>query len=431
MTDLSHAPWMPARVDVGIAPHFLAAPSTPSFHASAADLAAEWPDSSSSRKRARHNSHHDLEHEEAVFQEGHPTAPHVMAKYRTPSSRRTIFSAARSSDHTVAGPHTEQDTTGLPSPGIDYNTAWASRAYTLPGPGPRVDTTAAHATKRRHSSPPRPPAATERAPLSGLVLAAITGAVANMWAFCRSALPFRGFRAGPGAIYNMTTWVSPAPRPQTPVEAAAAVQASSQPRGLRRTSSSIALPGQYPPAARRSIIEPAHATTPRRGDGWVLVETGGSSGSGGSRRASSPATRPRTQHPRSSGTSRALPRRRSRVSLSLAREATAAERRASLPTAAAAAIGAGRGGRASLAGSTGTAQKVAREQRRNEASLRRLNGQLQDMIREGKAALAMRVEVVAGDEDGEGNVGGERLGMEADEEEEMEPDSESEHGGRA
>jgi len=84
-----------------------------------------------------------------------------------------------------------------------------------------------------------------------------------------------------------------------------------------------------------------------------------------------------------------------------------------------------------LAGSTGTAQKVAREQRRNEASLRRLNGQLQDMIREGKAALAMRVEVVAGDEDGEGNVGGERLGMETDEEEEMEPDSESEHGGRA
>lgn len=426
MTDLSRSPWTPARVRVGNPQQFFVTSSTPSFHTPAADLAADWPDSSSSRKRARHDIHHNAEHEDVMFQEADtchaPSSPPPVPSQYTPSTRRTNFSAASSNEDIAARACTAQDTTGFTSLGIDYNTAWASRAHTLPRPGPRLNTTS-HATKRRHSSPPRPLAAAERGRLSGLVLAAITGAAANMWNFCRSTLPFPGFRAGPGAIYDMTAWLSPARRLHLPAEAA--TQANASPSGLRRTSSSIMLPGQYPSASSK-FVEPAQATTPQPRDGWVLVETAGGGGSG-SRRTSSPAARPRTHYPRSSAASRTLPRRRSRMSLGQMGDAAAAERRASLPAPAiapATATGTGRGGRASLAGSVG-AQKVAREQRRNEASLRRLNGQLQEMIREGKAALAMRVEVVAGEGDDEG-VGAEACESECEDEGESEGEGDDE-----
>lgn len=213
----------------------------------------------------------------------------------------------------------------------------------------------------------------------------VTGVAGKMWEFC-TTMPFAGFKAGQGPSYDMI---------------------SSGDGSLRRSSSTIQLPGQFP-ADRFAVCDLPSRDTPAS-NGWTLIhnppQTDGEQRPHAVFNVAPISPSPRSPHARQS-ISRTLPRRRPRMStpkassiFSMREEHANVSRRSSLPAAP-------RSGPASPCSNISPAgspeiQKLAarrqRDERRNDASMRKLNQQLQSMIREGREALATKVEVV-GDE---------------------------------
>lgn len=236
----------------------------------------------------------------------------------------------------------------------------------------------------------------------------VGGVAGTMWEFCK-ATAFKGFYAGGGKGYDIPTpmrgempdssvWEDMhAPRPRNSLEA-------------------TPIPGQYPQedymhsggSSERRPTKRLHTNT---GTGWVIVTTSGD-----------------TDTPKS--TSRIPIRRHSSIPNSAETKRSAASRpnmRRSLAPVSRRSLGVNHAGspalnahnrRASYAASrtpaAGTptqnaspvsveaqryAERVRREERKTDASIKRLNDQLKAMIREGKEALASNVEVVDDEDD--------------------------------
>lgn len=182
----------------------------------------------------------------------------------------------------------------------------------------------------------------------------VMNAVGKVLDLCWSGA-FKGFYAGGGQGYDMaagtpahisTTW--------QPAE----VQDTHMPR--------TPIPGQYPD----EDIDRS----------WVVVPTGSSDPYGDDSETASPCAKARRVHQASS------PRRRQAVMPKLAKKPYTPSRRPAVPSPRS------REGPAS-ADMQRHAARMRRKEREEDASIQRLNKQLQDMIRQGKEALGTTVEV--------------------------------------
>ncbi|KAL4933579.1 CoA-binding protein [Aspergillus undulatus] len=195
---------------------------------------------------------------------------------------------------------------------------------------------------------------------------AVLNVVGRVWDFCWSG-PFRGFYAGGGRGYSLNA-------PQSSVEQTQEQHSRSpyQPRPSSSSSlppstekTSVSVPGEYPLDTAEDVL---------RGN-WVMV-----SPNEGAKRHHSPSGRPRTRRchvPRGRVVHRRTPSKKSLVPHPPSTHSAPAKPHES-PV------------------SVETQRYLAKQrrmEREEDASLRRLNKQLQAMIQEGKQALGTRVEI--------------------------------------
>ncbi|KKK19099.1 hypothetical protein ARAM_006623 [Aspergillus rambellii] len=190
---------------------------------------------------------------------------------------------------------------------------------------------------------------------------AVLNVVGKVWDFCWSG-PFRGFYAGGGRGYSL----DPPQPPPDPYHQSPQTRRGSSPSTFHPSAEkeAVSVPGEYP----RDEEEDLHTS-------WVVV-----SPREGATTASSPCGRPRARRsavPRGRVVHRRTPSKRALVPHSPSTFSSPAQPQES-PV--------------SAETQRYLAQK-RRMEREEDASLRRLNRQLQAMIQEGKQALGTRVEV--------------------------------------
>ncbi|KAJ0415633.1 hypothetical protein BJY00DRAFT_254932 [Aspergillus carlsbadensis] len=194
---------------------------------------------------------------------------------------------------------------------------------------------------------------------------AVLNVVGKVWDFCWSG-PFRGFYAGGGRGYPIDP-PQPSSAPdldenQPPITSLPSSSAVPIPSTEKET---VSLPGEYPLDAREADIN----------GNWVLVSPREGATSFGS-----PSTRPRSRRahvPRGRVVHRRSPSKNALVSHPSSNFSSPAQPHES-PV------------------SVQTQRYIAQQRRREreeDASLQRLNRQLQAMIQEGKQALGTRIEV--------------------------------------
>ena len=244
-------------------------------------------------------------------------------------------------------------------------------------------------------------------PSWGKFVFGIVGDVAGtMWEFCK-ATAFRGFYAGGGKGYEMSSPMRGELQDSSMWED---VHASRRRTSLEATP----IPGQYPQddysSPNSSERRPAKRLHTESGAGWVMVTTAGET--------ETPKSTPRLPARRHSSMTGSAEVRRPAASRPNLRRSLAPVSRRSLGVSHAGSPGpqASRRQTSNMTSRTpGTqtpvqnpspvsveaqryADRIRREEKRTDASIRKLNNQLKAMIKEGKEALASNVEVVEDDD---------------------------------
>ena len=233
------------------------------------------------------------------------------------------------------------------------------------------------------------PALTSQTPSNGWSRA-VFNVVGKVWDFCWSGA-FRGFSAGGGQAYRVETTTPPSVNQNTWSKG----HHLDDVFGSRRDSTPI--PGQFPDDegdATQSSRREERKTDLDLKTNWVLVPEAPSPSS----RGGSPSHGAR-KVPRRSGTfisprrrSSIVPRTGLRTGLNPARPSTMMPPRTSSPTKEMPPRSSSKDSPVAIEAQR-YAAKFRRREREEEASIQRLNDQLQAMIREGKEALGSRVEV--------------------------------------
>lgn len=225
----------------------------------------------------------------------------------------------------------------------------------------------------------------------------VVGEIAGkMWEFCRTSA-FRGFTAGGGLGYAMTT---------------------AGPRTLDRTSSwalvdenkskiapvSIPVPGRFPeddglPELQESPPRPAKRLQTSQASGWVMVDHADSVSTSHCTSSIQTPNLTRSLLPRPV-TPRIIAARRSRPSTARLTSVSHAEspyRDHARSASFASPRSTGQASQPKQSPSSADIQRytsrIYREEKENEASMRKLNQQLKAMIRQGREALATKVEI--------------------------------------
>ena len=234
------------------------------------------------------------------------------------------------------------------------------------------------------------------------MLTVVGGVAGKMWDFC-TAGAFRGFYAGGGRGYDVSTRTAPSPSATNSWED---INILEQSRQMGRDSTPV--PGQYPVDDYKDTTGAQDSTRPRppkrlhtdTGNGWIMV----------SHSTQPEDVSPRLSPRRSPGSnfalSRSMTRRHSGISTTNRRSLIPTPRRSSsvsysgspavqppqrnsLPT-------------SRPSSSHGSplspeaqryAERIAREDREADRSMRRLNSQLKAMIKQGKQALGTKFEI--------------------------------------
>lgn len=236
----------------------------------------------------------------------------------------------------------------------------------------------------------------------------VGGVAGTMWEFCK-ATAFKGFYAGGGKGYEM-----PTPMRQEPSDSS--IWEEMRTSRPRNSLDATPVPGRYPQedsfnSPNSGERRPAKRLHTESGAGWVMVTTTGET--------VTPKSNSRTPARRHSAMTNSTERRQSVASRPNLRRSIAPVPRRSLGVnhAGSPAINS-HNRRASYAVSrtpgVGTptqnpspvsieaqryAERMRREEKKTDASIKRLNQQLKAMIREGKEALASNVEVVDDEDD--------------------------------
>ncbi|KAI9662813.1 MAG: hypothetical protein M1821_007859 [Bathelium mastoideum] len=234
------------------------------------------------------------------------------------------------------------------------------------------------------------------------MLAVVGGIAGRMWDFC-TASTFRGFYAGGGKGYEVSTPMVPG---IDAIDSWDDISIQEQSQRIERDSTPV--PGQYPVDDSENIPVANDSTSPRpskrlhteTGNGWVVVSNTTHSANATpqplSRRSistDSPSTRPLAQRPsavRATSRRSLIPvSRRSSYVSNGGSPAVQTPKRHSLAT-------------SRPSSSHGSplspeaqryAERVAKEDRENDRSMRKLNSQLKAMIKEGKQALGTKFEI--------------------------------------
>lgn len=236
----------------------------------------------------------------------------------------------------------------------------------------------------------------------------VGGVAGTMWEFCK-VTAFKGFYAGGGKGYEM-----PTPRREEPSDSS--IWEDMHTTRQRSSLDATPVPGRYPQedyanSPNSSEQRPAKRLHTESGTGWVMVTTAGE-----------------TETPQS--TSRIPIRKQSSITISTEKRQSVASRpnlRRSIAPVSRRSLGVNHAGspafnthnrRATYAASrtpgpaTPTqnpspasleaqryAERIRREEKKTDASIKRLNQQLKAMIKEGKEALASNVEIVDNEDD--------------------------------
>ncbi len=237
------------------------------------------------------------------------------------------------------------------------------------------------------------------------VVGGVAATAGKMWQFCRGSA-FRGFYAGGGRGYEMAL---PDSRYRGDAVWQQDVDEGDGSAAFQRESTPI--PGQYPEDSmipyssdRDSNVRPSKRLHTDSGNGWVMVpRSSGSDAQASSPRVSRrrPPNKPNSSRPVASraGSRRSIlpvPRRAATVS-STGSPTQLPNRPQPLTPAPRSPKPSHQFGSSPVSPEIQRyAAKLRREERETDASMRKLNRQLKDMIREGREALGTRVEVQDG-----------------------------------